>query len=657
MFSKIGDIKTPPPARAFRVFLWVRLAVLFFSLSFVSVYSSLGTLSEIGIVVTWIWLFYETSRTLRGYKAEDSLSAYQLSIDPIFIGLVNYLIGTQFSFLFPLFILYSSHFYSRKASSFSVFLCIAINILLNACRIPPGAVPFNNTSTSFSSSLFGNFGLSFVLASIWYSVTSLRQILEREEKSSKDSARIIVDGNSRYEALLETIPDPIITIDSSGCIEQLNPAAQALFGDDKDRKGKLADEYLQRRLPGFRPLRSVVNKRQNQTEYTLEEGGEPKKHFLCYQTKVFSVSGDHRGWILLFRETTALREAEERSRVEAEYRNTHRRSDLVRLPVIGTAGLVGESKLFQKVLDLVRRVAASDATVLLNGESGTGKELIARTIHQQSKWAHGPFVAVNCGAIPASLIESQLFGHKKGAFTGATTDHIGFFREATNGTLFLDEIGELPLSVQATLLRALQERTVRPVGGSSDISVNVRIIAATNKNLRRESESGRFREDLYYRLNVVTITIPPLRERREDLPLLIGHFLRQLQRQEGGELPELASETLRLLVSYRYPGNIRELENIIHRAVVLGGSLILPEHLPEQVQATEQRLRPRRDQAATHELPCDLDSILATIERDYVIAALDRSGGARKPASELLGLNLRSLRYRMQKFGLEGDRD
>ncbi|MBD3347690.1 MAG: response regulator, partial [Candidatus Eisenbacteria bacterium] len=247
--------------------------------------------------------------------------------------------------------------------------------------------------------------------------------------------------------------------------------------------------------------------------------------------------------------------------------------------------LVGASPAFREVVELAHRVAESDATVLVLGESGTGKEVVAREIHRKSDRARRPFVAVNCSAIPEGLLESELFGHEKGAFTGAVRQKKGRFETADGGTVFLDEIGDMSPALQAKLLRFLQERVVQRVGGTSDTEVDVRVLAATNKDLETEIREGRFRDDLYYRLNVVTITIPPLRERTEDVPVLARHFLMK-QSRPGGKPKKMSPRAMRLAMEYDWPGNVRELENVIQRAVVLSrGETIFPEHLPAKIQA------------------------------------------------------------------------
>jgi two-component system response regulator PilR (NtrC family) len=664
MFSQFRrDIDTIFLMHPFRMLVAVRIFFILVTIICSAAYPLSSIFFDVIRIGLLLGFFAKSLVTLRNVKSTQISTLKQLSIDPIIISILVYSTGgplSPFVFLFVPLVVYAAFFFGRDSGVFIICLSSALNMLIGfGIRLGLFLVPsaYSGTTASYSFILFQAINLAVAMSAVFFATNYLRSLIDRKERAARDAAQLITEGEERNRLIFDAVSDALITTNEVGFITSVNSVAKDLLRRGDELLGKSIDQSLRSIFPGFSFLGYVHGKSEKKQQLTLRDENNQQKFIECVEKVFFTPEGNARGSIFLFKDITEEKKSEETRLAQLQYQVAKDRVELAREPVIGTAGLVGESKLFRKVLDLVRRVASSDATVLLYGESGTGKELIARAIHQQSGWSKGPFVAVNCGAIPSSLIESQLFGHKRGSFTGATTDHIGFFREAMNGTLFLDEIGELPIAVQATLLRAIQERSVRPVGGSSDIPINVRIIAATNKNLRRESEAGKFREDLYYRLNVVNITIPPLRERREDLPLLIGHFLRQLQREEDKELPELASETLRLLVSYNYPGNIRELENIIQRAVVLGGSLILPEHLPEQVQALETRPALIREETAIHELPCDLDAILSSIERDYVIAALHKSGGTRKTASELLGLNLRSLRYRMQKFGLDAEKE
>ncbi|PID37933.1 MAG: Fis family transcriptional regulator [Deltaproteobacteria bacterium] len=313
--------------------------------------------------------------------------------------------------------------------------------------------------------------------------------------------------------------------------------------------------------------------------------------------------------------------------------------------------LIGRSEPMQALFELIRKVAPARTSVLISGESGTGKELVARAIHAQSERASRPFVAVNCGAIPSALIESELFGHTRGAFTGANQASTGLFKAADGGTLFLDEIAELDPSMQVKLLRALQERRVKPVGGVEELSIDVRVIAATNRDLDEEVEAQRFRSDLFYRLNVLPLTLPPLRSRQQDIPLLTDHFVRRFAAQSGRRITGLTPEAMELLCSYHYPGNVRELENLVERAVILAtGPQVDESALPE----LKRRKTPTSENPAV--LPeggLDLDRHIGEVEKSLLLTALERSHGNRTEAARMLGITLRSIRYRLSKYGVE----
>jgi two-component system response regulator PilR (NtrC family) len=317
--------------------------------------------------------------------------------------------------------------------------------------------------------------------------------------------------------------------------------------------------------------------------------------------------------------------------------------------------IVGKSSEMLEIFDLISKVAPSKAGVLIIGESGTGKELIAKAIHAKSNRSNKPFVTVNCSAIPETLLESELFGHVKGSFTGAVANKAGLVETANHGTLFLDEIGEVPLPVQAKLLRFLQERDFRRVGDNEDRKVDVRVIAATNRNLEEEMEKGNFREDLYYRLNVIRIRIPPLREREEDIPLLTDHFLKKFAAEQGKDIHKISSLALQILSNYTFPGNVRELENIIERCVTLEQSdQLTAENLPTRLT---ERTEPRPSGLALELSPegIDLNKAMEDLERKLICRSLEMTGGNRSRAAKLLGVTLRSLRYRLVKLGLESD--
>jgi two-component system response regulator PilR (NtrC family) len=317
---------------------------------------------------------------------------------------------------------------------------------------------------------------------------------------------------------------------------------------------------------------------------------------------------------------------------------------------VRSRALIGNSAPMQRVYDLVAQVAATKTNVLVSGESGTGKELVARAIHQQSERSDRAFVAVNCAAIPENLLESELFGHVKGAFTGAVVNKAGLFETADGGTLFLDEVGELTPPLQVKLLRVIQDKTIRRVGGNGDRRVDVRLVAATNRRLEDEVARGAFREDLYYRLNVIEIGLPPLRDRSEDTPLLVNHFLEKYAAELGRPIQAVSDDAMECLIHYAYPGNVRELENVIERAVALSrGELIEREALTPQV------LNPPASTVASRipEGGADLEAMLATYERGILSEALERSGGVKKRAAALLGVSFRSFRYRLEKLGLD----
>lgn len=320
--------------------------------------------------------------------------------------------------------------------------------------------------------------------------------------------------------------------------------------------------------------------------------------------------------------------------------------------------LVGQSDAMQKVFDVVRKVADSKSNVLICGESGTGKELVARAIHYNSSRNAMPFVAVNCSAVPETLLESELFGHMKGSFTGAISNKAGLFEVANGGTVFLDEIGDTTPTIQVKLLRVIQEREFRRVGGTQDVKVDVRIVAATNKDLEKAVADGSFREDLYYRLDVIPIRLPPLRMRSGDIPLLVNHFLERFSRESGKPLPVLSSEAMCVLLGHEWRGNVRELENLIERVVAfsVGGTVTdtdVQGWLHRSVSAQPQ-------QGVPLELTddgVDLEGLVNGIEKDLLLKALERSKWVKKKAARLLRLNTRSFRYRLEKYAIKGGRD
>ncbi|MEJ2039847.1 MAG: sigma-54 dependent transcriptional regulator [Desulfosarcinaceae bacterium] len=318
--------------------------------------------------------------------------------------------------------------------------------------------------------------------------------------------------------------------------------------------------------------------------------------------------------------------------------------------------IVGSSPRMLHIYQMVRQVAKTRTNVLITGESGTGKELIARAIHDDSERAEMPFVPINCGGIPETLVESEFFGHKKGAFTGATQDKKGLLETAHGGTIFLDEVGELSVPMQVKLLRAVQERVFRCVGGTRDISVDIRIISATNKRLEDEVIAGNFREDLFYRLNVIEIKVPPLRERKADLKILTQHFIEKYAREMQKEVTKVSSYAVDMLKKYDFPGNVRELENLIERSVALSSTnILLPDSLAMSIHKRRwiEGVENKRFDVDEVAHGVSLDEILADIERAYLTKALECSSGNKNKAAELLGITFRSFRYRLDKLGID----
>jgi len=320
----------------------------------------------------------------------------------------------------------------------------------------------------------------------------------------------------------------------------------------------------------------------------------------------------------------------------------------------GLENMVGKSKAMREIYSLIEKIAGTDSTVLISGESGTGKEIAARAIHHQSARKGKSFVSINCGALPENLLESELFGHVKGSFTGAIANKKGMFEIAEKGTLFLDEVGEMSPWTQVKLLRTLQDKRIRRVGGTEEIPVDARIIAATNQDLKKRIEEGKFREDLFYRLNVISLEIPPLRNRKEDIPVLISHFLKKYCARMGRKMKRIPPRVMKIFESYSWPGNVRELENTIERIIAIEERETITESsLPEEL------LKPQNEVERDFELKpgFDLNATIDEISRNFVQQALRRANGNLKDTAELLGINYRSLRYLIEKLELKSVRE
>ena len=322
----------------------------------------------------------------------------------------------------------------------------------------------------------------------------------------------------------------------------------------------------------------------------------------------------------------------------------------------GLDSMLGGSRVMLELFEHIKSVATTNSTVLITGESGTGKELAAKAIHVRSPRAGEPFVSINCGAVPETLLESELFGHLKGSFTGATANHKGLFEVAHRGTILLDEIAEMSPTMQVKFLRVLQEKKIRRIGSTEELEVDVRILAATNKDLERGVQDRSFREDLYYRLNVIPIHMPPLRERREDIPLLATHFLAKASASTKKNLTKIADEAMERLQAYDWPGNVRELENVIERAVALEPTgVVLPERLPEKVREFGTAPLAVPTTVSKDGFPdegVDFGERVASLERKLLTGAMEKAGGVQTKAARLLNMNLRSFRYLLQKYGL-----
>lgn len=333
-----------------------------------------------------------------------------------------------------------------------------------------------------------------------------------------------------------------------------------------------------------------------------------------------------------------------------EKRHLRKENVLLKREIESRAGFeyfIGKSEPMQRIFSLIRQVADTKSTVLITGESGTGKELVARALHTHSARKSNPFVTVNCGALPETLLESELFGYMKGAFTGAVSNKQGLFEAANGGTIFLDEISATTPALQIKLLRVLQEREFKRVGGTAEIRVDVRVLAASNSDLQMDVTKGLFREDLYYRLNVIPIHVPPLRERKDDIPLLINYFLKNIS--SGGDPKKISPEAMKRLLSYRWPGNVRELENTIERLNILAsGDTIGIEHIPDSISVTQPC--PELIPLDIPESGVDLEQLLRNAEKTMLFKALEKSGGVKTEAAKLLGLSFRSFRHRLQKY-------
>ena len=468
------------------------------------------------------------------------------------------------------------------------------------------------------------------------------------------------------DALLQGIGSGVAITDPDGRINYFNQQAQALtMLDEANLKGKRLDQVFPGLSYDFQRNRSAGALVTDELALANSSTQGAAKQIRLTLAPLNNLNGQPIGFLSIFEDITRQKQIEEKVRLEEELRRgreveLNQTSPARDNPEFHFEGVIGKSGGIEKIYHLIQKVAASSTNILISGESGTGKELVARAIHLNGPRHGKPFIAVNCGAIPENLIESELFGHVRGAFTGAVSDHTGLFKQADQGTIFLDEVGELPLHLQVKLLRVLQEKSFTPVGGSKPIKVDVRVISATNRELRKELEEGRFREDLFYRLNVVQMVMPPLRTRKEDISALAHYFLRKFAASHDKKVEEISSGALMQLMNHTYPGNVRELENIIEHAVAVTNKNILaeedlPQHikslpLGEEVDLFEKTAPGGADLFFSKGLSLDVE--LETHEKCILLGALKRANGVQKRAAEILGINYRSLRHRLEKYDL-----
>jgi two-component system response regulator PilR (NtrC family) len=510
-----------------------------------------------------------------------------------------------------------------------------------------------------------NIGSFFAIAGLGGFLASK---LSETERLLKEKHTDYLELEALKETLLQGIGSGVAITDAEGHINYFNSQAQNLTSlQEASVRGKKLEEIfpgMSHNFSGSRAGRSVLT---DEIIFAAPHGNQ--KQLRLTLAPLSNARDQFIGYVSIFEDISKQKEFEEKLRIEDELRRA-REFELEQTPAgVDDAdfyfeGIIGKSGGIEKIYRVIQKVAGNNTNVLITGESGTGKELVARAIHLNGSRRNMPFVAVNCGAIPETLIESELFGHTRGAFTGAVADHLGLFKQADQGTIFLDEVGELPVHLQVKLLRVLQEKAFTPVGGNKQIKVDVRVISATNRDLHKEMEDGRFRRDLFYRLNVVQLVMPPLRNRKEDIPPLAHHFMRKFAGSHGKQVEEISSGALMRLISYDYPGNVRELENIIEHAVAVANKNImteedLPAHIKElpineEAEVFEKSAPGGADLFFAKGLSLDVE--LETHEKCILLGALKRTNGVQKRAAEILGINYRSLRHRLEKYGLLNSR-
>ncbi|MBM4260655.1 MAG: PAS domain S-box protein [Deltaproteobacteria bacterium] len=587
----------------------------------------------------------------------------QIDFDVLLITGTIWITGdtvSPFSFLYNLAVMNGAIllFYrgAFQTAAFSSACYTALWLVVNGWGIS-GPAAF---AWSLLAPLVWNIGSFFAIAAL---SGYLAQKLGEAEERLKDQRAEYQRVEALKNGLLQGVASGVAVTDVTGSIEYFNVHAQQLTAlNEAVVKGKIFKEIF----PDCSHRFDGANGKIYTDEFPFVCSSGESKQLRLTVAPLSDPNHQIVGYAAIFEDITKQRQLEENARVEEELRRAREFALAPQAAAPTEAefrfeGVVGKSGGMENIYRLIQKVAAGATNVLITGESGTGKELVARAIHYNGARCEKPFVAVNCGAIPENLIESELFGHVRGAFTGAVTDHNGLFKQADQGTIFLDEVGELLLHLQVKLLRVLQEKTFTPVGGSKPIKVDVRVISATNRDLRKETEAGRFREDLFYRLNVVQMVMPPLRNRREDIPALAHYFLRKFATSHAKKVEEISKAALLRLMNHHYPGNVRELENIIEHAVAIANSNILGEEdLPANLRGNnviamdpdllEKGVSGGADQFFGKGL--SLDAELETHERLILVAALKRANGVQKRAAEILGINYRSLRHRLEKYDM-----
>jgi two-component system response regulator PilR (NtrC family) len=582
----------------------------------------------------------------------------QFAADILLASALVYFSGaakSPFLFLYLILVLSSALLAGFRAAIFTIFAClsgfIAVQVGINQVT--------NSDITIFGKSefLIELFGLTIGMLAAALAPRILKKHLALTQQAVLDSESKLKSANLQQNNLLNQLPFAVVTSDQFGMITHINRKACELFN--------LAHEQVFNS-----PFDQIFQMTENNNEnYSAQKKLEPN-HKTNFDVKSLksnleitcnvirknnSIEIDSMtGEIYIFEPISeSLHEREldsiNQNVIDIISAQVSKKNEIREL----VPGFVAQSPIMHKIFSLISKVAKTDASVLVTGESGTGKELVARSIHDLSERANAKFVAINCAAIPEHLLESEFFGHKKGAFTGAYQDRLGLFEIANCGTIFLDEIGELPLHLQSKLLRVLQEKTFRPIGSNVEHNLNVRIIAATNRSLHKEVASEKFREDLYYRINVVSIALPPLRERKEDIPILIESIFNKLNLKVDDL--NLTKDNLNILMSYNYPGNVRELENIIERALVMGDGKLNLDFLQFGKLNTSENFETKIITLDQVNLPVELDQLLAQLERNCIEQALSQAEGIKVKAAELLGMNLRSFRYRLEKFEMKDE--